>query len=90
MKNLTTLIFAMFVCMQIATAQQEILLYNGPIPGAKMPPSTYQEESVTGTDGVLRISKVTSPEMMAYIPAKPNGTAVIDLSGWGLWDFSFR
>ncbi len=89
MKNLTTLIFAMFVCMQIATAQQEILLYNGPIPGAKMPPSTYQEESVTGTDGVLRISKVTSPEMMAYIPAKPNGTAVIICPGGGYGILAF-
>jgi len=75
--------------MQIATAQQEILLYNGPIPGAKMPPSTYQEESVTGTDGVLRISKVTSPEMMAYIPAKPNGTAVIICPGGGYGILAF-
>lgn len=89
MKNLATLICSIFVFTQIATAQQEILLYNGPIPGAKMPPSSYQEESVTGTDGVLRISKVTSPEMMAYIPAKPNGTAVIICPGGGYGILAF-
>ena len=89
MKNLATLIFSIFVFVQTTTAQQEILLYNGPIPGAKMPPSSYQEESVTGTDGVLRISKVTSPEMMAYIPAKPNGTAVIICPGGGYGILAF-
>lgn len=89
MKNLTTLIFSMFVCMQIATAQQEILLYNGAIPGAKMPPSTYEEESVTGTDGVLRIGKVTSPEMIVYAPVKPNGTAVIICPGGGYGILAF-
>lgn len=89
MKNLATLIFSIFVFVQTATAQQEILLYNGAIPGAKMPPSSYQEESVTGTDGVLRVSKVTSPEMMAYIPAKPNGTAVIICPGGGYGILAF-
>jgi acetyl esterase/lipase len=89
MKNLATLIFSIFVFVQTATAQQEILLYNGAIPGAKMPPSSYQEESVTGTDGVLRISKVTSPEMLAYVPAKPNGTAVIICPGGGYGILAF-
>lgn len=64
-----------------ANAQQEILLYNGVIPGAKMPPSTYREEAITGEDGILRVSKVTSPEMIAYLPEKPNGTAVIICPG---------
>jgi acetyl esterase/lipase len=64
-----------------ANAQQEILLYNGVIPGAKMPPSNYREEAITGEDGILRVSKVTSPEMIAYFPEKPNGTAVIICPG---------
>lgn len=64
-----------------ANAQQEILLYNGIIPGAKMPPSTYREEAITGEDGILRVSKVTSPEMIAYLPEKPNGIAVIICPG---------
>lgn len=89
MKKLAILIFSLFVSTQAIKAQQDILLYNGAIPGAKMPPSTYQEESVTGNDGVLRISKVTSPEMTAYIPAKPNGTAVIICPGGGYGILSF-
>lgn len=80
-KLLTITIF--LLAMINADAQQDILLYNGVIPGAKVPPTTYREESITGEDGVLRISKVTSPEMIAYLPKKPNGTAVIICPGGG-------
>lgn len=77
-------LFTIFLLAMInADAQQDILLYNGVIPGAKVPPTTYREESITGEDGVLRISKVTSPEMIAYLPKKPNGTAVIICPGGG-------
>lgn len=80
-KLLTITIF--LLAMINADAQQDILLYNGVIPGAKIPPTTYREESITGEDGVLRVSKVTSPEMIAYLPKKPNGTAVIICPGGG-------
>ncbi|MBY0542422.1 MAG: alpha/beta hydrolase [Sphingobacteriaceae bacterium] len=77
-------LFTIFILAMInADAQQDMLLYNGVIPGAKVPPTTYREESITGEDGVLRISKVTSPEMIAYLPKKPNGTAVIICPGGG-------
>jgi acetyl esterase/lipase len=77
-------LFTIFLLAMInANAQQEILLYNGVIPGAKMPPATYREEAITGEDGILRVSKVTSPEMIAYLPEKPNGTAVIICPGGG-------
>lgn len=77
-------LFTIFLLTMInADAQQDMLLYNGVIPGAKVPPTTYREESITGEDGVLRISKVTSPEMIAYLPKKPNGTAVIICPGGG-------
>lgn len=77
-------LFTIFLLAMInADAQQDMLLYNGVIPGAKVPPTTYREESITGEDGVLRISKVTSPEMIAYLPKKPNGTAVIICPGGG-------
>lgn len=77
-------LFTTFLLAMInADAQQDILLYNGVIPGAKVPPTTYREESITGEDGVLRISKVTSPEMIAYLPKKSNGTAVIICPGGG-------
>lgn len=79
----------LFLAMINAKAQQDILLYNGVIPGAKMPPATYREETLTGEDGVLRIAKVTSPEMIAYMPEKPNGTAVIICPGGGYGILAF-
>ena len=89
MKKLYIFTFFLLVILGQTNAQQSILLYNGTIPGAKMPPSSYQEESVTGTDGVLRISKVTSPELIVYAPAKSNGTAVIICPGGGYGILAF-
>ncbi|MBB2146637.1 alpha/beta hydrolase fold domain-containing protein [Pedobacter sp. LMG 31464] len=82
MKQLFIFVFSLFIVMEV-NAQQVIPLYNGAIPGAKTPPSDYKETSVAGTDGVVRVSKVTDPSLIAYIPAKPNGTAVIICPGGG-------
>ena len=77
-------LFVLFLLAMINSyAQQNILLYNEIIPGGKMPPSNYNEESSIGADGVLRVSKVISPEIIAYFPQKPNGTAVIICPGGG-------
>lgn len=83
MKQLLAFIFLLFVWVGKTTAQENILLYKGAIAGAKIPPSDYTEETVTGTDGVTRVSKVTSPSMSVFLPAKPNGTAVIICPGGG-------
>ncbi len=72
-----------FLVMVNVYAQEHILLYNEIIPGGKMPPSTYNEESTIGADGILRVIKVISPELIAYFPQKPNGTAVIICPGGG-------
>jgi acetyl esterase/lipase len=82
MKKLFIFVFSLFIVMEV-NAQQVIPLYNGAIPGAKTPPADYKETTVTGTDGVTRVSKVTDPSLIAYIPAKPNGTAVIICPGGG-------
>lgn len=82
MKQLFGFVFFLFVVMQV-NAQQVIPLYNGAIPGAKTPPSDYVEATVNGTDGVARVSKVVTPTLTAYLPAKPNGTAVIICPGGG-------
>ncbi|MFA6275179.1 MAG: alpha/beta hydrolase [Pedobacter sp.] len=82
MKRLFIFVFSLFIVMEV-NAQQVIPLYNGAIPGAKTPPAEYKETSVTGADGVTRVSKVTDPSLIAYIPAKPNGTAVIICPGGG-------
>ncbi len=77
------LIATLFLFMLDTYAQQKIALYNGIIPGSKAVPLNYEEESTLGSDGVLRVSKVSIPEMIVYLPKKPNGTAVIICPGGG-------
>lgn len=66
-------------------AQTVVPLYIGAIPGAKPAPSGFQELSVPGNDGVLRVSKVTEPTLTVYLPEKDKatGTAVIICPGGG-------
>ncbi|MFN0292862.1 alpha/beta hydrolase [Pedobacter helvus] len=64
-------------------AQQAISLYGGAIPGAKPTPVDYVEETTTREDKVVRVSKVTKPELYVYQPAKPSGAAVIICPGGG-------
>ncbi|RZK51835.1 MAG: alpha/beta hydrolase [Pedobacter sp.] len=82
MKRLSIFVFFLFVVMEV-NAQQVIPLYKGAIPGAKTPPADYVEANVNGTDGVARVSKVVTPTLTAYLPVKPNGTAVIICPGGG-------
>lgn len=69
--------------MTILSAQQVIPLYDNGIPNSK--PIVNREKSETGTDGILRISKVSEPQLQAYFPekGKANGTAVIICPGGG-------
>ena len=82
MKRLFTFAFFLFVITELS-AQQVIPLYNGTIPGSKIPPADYKEVVVTGTDGVSRVSKVINPDLATFLPAKPNGTSVIICPGGG-------
>lgn len=68
-----------------AMAQTVIPLYTGAIPGAKPAPANFKEIADQGTDGVLRVSKVTEPTLTAYLPAKDKATstAVIICPGGG-------
>lgn len=65
-------------------AQEVIPLYTGVVPGSKVS-STYTEVTQKGTDGISRISKVTTPTLTVFeAPAdKANGTAVIICPGGG-------
>jgi len=65
-------------------AQEVIPLYDGAIPGAKNS-ATYIEETVKGTDGISRVSKVVTPTLTVFSPSadKANGTAVIICPGGG-------
>jgi acetyl esterase/lipase len=83
MKKIFISVFFLLITMGKVNAQQVIPLYKGAIPGAKEAPAGYKETTVTGKDGVSRVSMVTDPALMAYLPAKPNGTAVIICPGGG-------
>lgn len=87
MKTLLRLPFYFFIIATMlvsqAIAQTSILLYEHEVPNSK--PTVDEEESTTGIDGILRISKVTKPMLTMYpAPAeKANGTAVIIFPGGG-------
>ena len=81
-KALGLLTFLLFAIMS-ANAQQAISLYGGAIPGAKPTPADYLEETTTREDKVVRVSKVTKPELYVYQPVKPSGAAVIICPGGG-------
>jgi acetyl esterase/lipase len=66
-------------------AQKVIPIYTRTIPGAKVVPGNFKEIAEQGTDGVLRVSKVSVPTLTAFLPPKEkaNGTAVIICPGGG-------
>lgn len=86
LKKFYRFIFAAIIMASLHTkvsGQEVTPLYDKKIPGSK--DVTDNEKSETGTDSILRISKVTKPTLTAYLPAKQNkaGTAVIICPGGG-------
>ncbi len=66
------------VCLaiQITQAQPVIRLYPGKAPGSEN--ATWKEQDLGGY-----IKDITDPTLTAFVPAKPNGTAVIIAPGGG-------
>lgn len=77
------IIASLLIAMVNTKAQDVIPLYKGVIPGSKTAPPNFKENTVTGSDGVARVSRVTEPTLTVFAPAKPNGTAVIICPGGG-------
>lgn len=77
------IIFILIMVHHISSAQTTIPLYND-VPNSK-PTAEYKEKSDTGSDGVIRISKVSVPEITIFQPGKTGGknTAVIICPGGG-------
>lgn len=76
----------MLFALNLAAPAQEIInLYPGTIPGAIPTPGDYIESTPTPADGKLRTSKVSTPTLTVYLPAKDkaNGTAVVICPGGG-------
>ncbi|GAC1587798.1 MAG: hypothetical protein NVS3B8_01830 [Chitinophagaceae bacterium] len=82
MKKILFLLVA-FSTMETLSAQDVIPLYEKEVPNSK--PIVNREKSETGADGILRISKVSEPTLMVFLPPKEkaNGTAVIICPGGG-------
>ncbi|RYD70973.1 MAG: alpha/beta hydrolase, partial [Sphingobacteriales bacterium] len=79
------IILSLFTMVTVSLKAQEVIpLYDGAIPGAKNS-ATYIEETVKGTDGISRVSKVVTPTLTVFSPSadKANGTAVIICPGGG-------
>ena len=72
-----------FLSANVLFAQKTVPLYKE-VPNSKPAPK-YKEKSVTGKDGVIRISKVSVPEMAIFQPkvSLGNNTAVIICPGGG-------
>jgi acetyl esterase/lipase len=82
MKKILFLLLAL-PAMAKLSAQEIIPLYGKEIPNSK--PIVNREKSETGKDGILRISKVSEPTLIVFLPPKEkaNGTAVVICPGGG-------
>ncbi len=77
------IIFILFMMHHFSSAQTTISLYKE-IPNSK-PAANYKEKADTGADGVIRISKVSVPEITIFQPEQSTGknAAVIICPGGG-------
>jgi acetyl esterase/lipase len=76
MKKIPVLIFLLIACY--TNAQKVIQLYNGAAPGSE---NWNWDEKVIKADIGSIVSDVSHPSLTAFVPANPNGTAVIIAPG---------
>ena len=83
MKKSLCFLFMLIAMKNTLQAQAIIPLYPGTIPNSKAAPD--EEKTETGADGITRISKISTPTLTVYLPAKEvaTGTAVIICPGGG-------
>ena len=83
MKSLSVL-FSLLMLSSVLSAQETMNLYPGKVPNSKVN-NNYVEKADTSSNGLIRISKVSSPQLIIYYPEKEvaNGTAVIVCPGGG-------
>ncbi|MBD3749810.1 MAG: alpha/beta hydrolase [Sphingobacteriales bacterium] len=78
------LILGLILSLASAKAQNKVTmdLYPNGVPNAK-PAQDYIEKTFTNQYGMVNIVKVSKPELLAYYPENPNGTAIIIFPGGG-------
>jgi len=72
-------------------AQEVVPLYSGSIPGAKVTPADYVENTEVRANGTLSVTKVSVPTFTVFLAPKniANGTAVIICPGGGYGALAF-
>ncbi len=85
MKKQSLLFFIALSTVSIAHAQQVIPLYPGKAPGSEN--WTWKERDIDG--GVTKMD-VTEPTLTAFLPANPNGIAVIIAPGGAFHFLAFK
>jgi len=80
------LFFTCIVAIVSANAQTEIPLYAGAAPGSEA--WTWKERQINYNNAKL-IFDVTKPTLTAFLPSKPNGTAVIIAPGGAFHALAF-
>ncbi|HEX3009716.1 MAG TPA: alpha/beta hydrolase [Bacteroidales bacterium] len=72
------------ITITVSAQPVNIKLWPSGIPNSKVS-KDYVEKTNTGTDGVVRVEKVSDPDMKVYLPQadKATGTAVLIIPGGG-------
>lgn len=78
-------VFLLIFMFSKTEAQQIMDLYPDKIPNAKINANYIERSDTSKTDGKIRISKVSVPQLIAFYPekGKANGTSVIICPGGG-------
>jgi acetyl esterase/lipase len=84
MKTLLAIFIVIFTFSK-SEAQQIMNLYPNNVPNSKVNVNYLERSDTSKTDGKIRISKVTKPQLIAFYPEKDktNGTSVIICPGGG-------
>lgn len=86
MKNGIILLFVLFIAVLCNAQDSLINLYKGPAPGSEK--WTWNEREIKADIGRI-LFDVSKPSMIAYLPAKPNGTAIIIAPGGAFHALAF-
>jgi acetyl esterase/lipase len=72
------------ITITVSAQPVNIKLWPSGVPNSKVS-KDYVEKTNTGTDGVVRVEKVSDPDMKVYLPQtdKATGTAVLIIPGGG-------
>lgn len=86
MKNNIVLVVFLLIGLAASSQDSVIQIYKGVAPGSEK--WNWEEKSIKVPDGRI-LSDVSTPTLTAFIPANPNGTAVIIAPGGAFHILSF-